>query len=691
MKVSDACASEALNPQAKVRIERLVRSRMKPVAFGREGVGWLRRSLVAASSVMLLAYQGVSSAQATERLFVFSKAPDGRVLFNQAVLDQGFLLNWIEVQGNGRTDAAPSAMAIAGNRLFVFSKVLDGSIRFNQAVLDQGFLPQWIEVQGNGRTDVAPAALALSGLGQPTQPPQPRQPYDVIASERDPNGFWRNPNWAWEVAAGHTDGLNSPASSCGLLTQSPCTSMQPWVNVSDLCRCVCKLDGSSAPTGACTNSCQHGAGGFSVNIPCGVVDNSCLSAGGHVNWGVAALYGRLFYHDRTGSGCAIDCDYNVEMHIRAQDGIRVPVFTDYAAGGRHLEFKADETVERYDSQLPWWSEFASTDDNGRRQKMTDRDGIAIGVFSVDAAHYTLATELHPVFALGVHVDTPGSKDDMWAVFFHKQLSEGYCGRTVQALGRGTIEMVLPWRAGATSVLHNAVADKMETDTEGSSYSVDIDNNRRSIVVTMSVNDDPTGKEDNPFIAGEIHFQWDAAEQTPFSHTAAAPAAAGSSGPRDAEDAASDQIAKLPAAARLQLAQKLGEVDKHFKKVSKTFPAKLVASSAMPKESPSDARTVVRSISNPDGEEAAREAVVVIRNTLGKDTPQLFQSIPGPCAGDCNSDGSVTVNEILVGVNIALGGAPVSTCLPSDSNEDGNVAIDELLAAVNNALTGCGGR
>ncbi|MGD0947355.1 MAG: hypothetical protein ABSA52_07980 [Candidatus Binatia bacterium] len=61
-----------------------------------------------------------------------------------------------------------------------------------------------------------------------------------------------------------------------------------------------------------------------------------------------------------------------------------------------------------------------------------------------------------------------------------------------------------------------------------------------------------------------------------------------------------------------------------------------------------------------------------------------------CAGDCNGDGQVTVDEILTMVNIALGNANISTCLAGDANHDGQITIDEILTAVNNALNGCGG-
>lgn len=59
-----------------------------------------------------------------------------------------------------------------------------------------------------------------------------------------------------------------------------------------------------------------------------------------------------------------------------------------------------------------------------------------------------------------------------------------------------------------------------------------------------------------------------------------------------------------------------------------------------------------------------------------------------CVGDCNADGSVTVDELLLGVNIALGSATVTSCSAVDTNGDGEVTIDELLAAVKAALNGC---
>jgi ELWxxDGT repeat protein len=60
----------------------------------------------------------------------------------------------------------------------------------------------------------------------------------------------------------------------------------------------------------------------------------------------------------------------------------------------------------------------------------------------------------------------------------------------------------------------------------------------------------------------------------------------------------------------------------------------------------------------------------------------------PCLGDCDGDGTVTVDELLRGVNLALGSSPLSACPAFDLDGGGTVTIDELTAGVGSALNGC---
>lgn len=61
--------------------------------------------------------------------------------------------------------------------------------------------------------------------------------------------------------------------------------------------------------------------------------------------------------------------------------------------------------------------------------------------------------------------------------------------------------------------------------------------------------------------------------------------------------------------------------------------------------------------------------------------------PG-CPGDCDSDGIVTVAELVRSVGIALGMTPPDDCRAIDCHGNGNPAVDCLIGAVNAALNGC---
>ena len=59
-----------------------------------------------------------------------------------------------------------------------------------------------------------------------------------------------------------------------------------------------------------------------------------------------------------------------------------------------------------------------------------------------------------------------------------------------------------------------------------------------------------------------------------------------------------------------------------------------------------------------------------------------------CAGDCNRDGHVTVDEVLTVASVALGNLLPAACPNFDPNGDGTVTIDEVLGVVAAALNGC---
>lgn len=59
-----------------------------------------------------------------------------------------------------------------------------------------------------------------------------------------------------------------------------------------------------------------------------------------------------------------------------------------------------------------------------------------------------------------------------------------------------------------------------------------------------------------------------------------------------------------------------------------------------------------------------------------------------CVGDCDGSGDLSVGELIVGVNIALGLRELGDCPGFDRNGNGRVDINELLSAVRAALDAC---
>src|SRR5262249_24616022 len=67
---------------------------------------------------------------------------------------------------------------------------------------------------------------------------------------------------------------------------------------------------------------------------------------------------------------------------------------------------------------------------------------------------------------------------------------------------------------------------------------------------------------------------------------------------------------------------------------------------------------------------------------------IAPSASSGCTGDCNDDGTVSVDELLKGVNIALGNLSLSACAAFDADGNATITVNELIAAVANALGGC---
>ena len=72
---------------------------------------------------------------------IVATSTDGRIFYNWWELGQG-ASKWVELDGSGRTDAAPAAAMVGNlnNYLFVAVKGLDGQLYLNQGDLGKTFV-----------------------------------------------------------------------------------------------------------------------------------------------------------------------------------------------------------------------------------------------------------------------------------------------------------------------------------------------------------------------------------------------------------------------------------------------------------------------------------------------------------------------------------------------------------------------
>jgi len=85
---------------------------------------------------------------------------------------------------------------------------------------------------------------------------------------------------------------------------------------------------------------------------------------------------------------------------------------------------------------------------------------------------------------------------------------------------------------------------------------------------------------------------------------------------------------------------------------------------------------------------ADRGVLLVSTSHAVATVTVSISPGAACSGDCNADGSVSIDELMDLVNLALGHAAVQACSAGDTDGNRQISIDEIIAAVNDALAGC---
>jgi hypothetical protein len=69
-------------------------------------------------------------------------------------------------------------------------------------------------------------------------------------------------------------------------------------------------------------------------------------------------------------------------------------------------------------------------------------------------------------------------------------------------------------------------------------------------------------------------------------------------------------------------------------------------------------------------------------------PATRAGIQPLCVGDCDGNLAVSIDEVILGVEIALDRQTLSQCRAIDADDDGQVTLDEPVAAIGNALNHC---
>jgi hypothetical protein len=312
-----------------------------------------------------------------------------------------------------------------------------------------------------------------------TPPPPSPRPWDLVPSKDglDPNGFLRNPNWAW------------PRGPGGELR-----------DVCDNCSCRLGTWGFDAPDqvqdwlGSAT--CTHGpihenSNNLCSGGPAQTFGHNASGVGYHMNWEPVEYEGPLQWEDHSEwlfPGTSGDNEYTFNI-LRPDLAL---VAKRREGKGVHLEFNSTETVDEWDNSGTWWEHFhkdvVDQLDNGAiGNALGTPFAVVLGMLGLDVAHTDHHAELHPVYAMFIRdrpagllsnpltSDLPAS-EVRWAFFVKNWGSEGACGHDDEQLGIEHIDVQLPDREliGSKSIVipyrhgqdHEACAHQVESDTNG---------------------------------------------------------------------------------------------------------------------------------------------------------------------------------------------------------------------------------
>lgn len=304
----------------------------------------------------------------------------------------------------------------------------------------------------------------------------PSLPWDVVPTDPaisalfDPNHLLLNPRWGW---------------------QSQPTSNPP------------KFDDCSS-VAACTQQFpKNDFPGWSIPFVC----HSNLigrNGQGHTNWEVVTYKGQQIHWQDHESGIISDDDYNLLLDT--------PITNGFASGGTagnteniKLEFKAAETIDHF-GRTPYWKSFrdAVDDDDPNPNQVNGKEAIAIGLLGLDRVHDS-PSEIHPVYALAIHVKTDPS-DDTWAIFARNFGNEGMCSGDMHYADFRTLTIQLPRPASVAAAVKPRVVSNIFLGNNANQMDIFVDANQDTFI-SFHMNPTPNDGNEGDRISGELHLSW----------------------------------------------------------------------------------------------------------------------------------------------------------------------------------------
>ena len=142
-----------------------------------------------------------------------------------------------------------------------------------------------------------------------------------------------------------------------------------------------------------------------------VTFNGAVPCGAHVNFMPVTYEGNVFWVEHRPP--LLDDEYTLNV---ARDD---KALYDTVENAVHIEFDSDETVDNWDDTHTWWDNFhhnAVDIDKAHAQAMIDGSFVIVtGLLGLDANHNG-KTELHPVYAMFVRLNSNDTRQSSWAFF-----------------------------------------------------------------------------------------------------------------------------------------------------------------------------------------------------------------------------------------------------------------------------------